>query len=148
VPLLDHEIAEFALSLPPSLKFRDGVGKWVLRRALGDRVPDEVFRRPKQGFDVPLRDWFRGPLAHRLAALSDRSSAVYDFVEPRAVERVVQEHRAGRRDHARTIWRLVMFDQWSRLYSTGEFVRPVTITSDVDALLGRSIADGDLVRSN
>ena len=148
VPLLDHEIAEFALSLPPSLKFRDGVGKWVLRRALGDRVPDEVFRRPKQGFDVPLRDWFRGPLAHRLDALADRSSAVYDFVEPRAVERVVQEHRVGRRDHARTIWRLVMFDQWSRLYSTGEFVRPVTITSDVDALLGRAIADGDLVRSN
>jgi len=148
VPLLDHEIAEFALSLPPSLKFRDGVGKWVLRRALGDRVPDEVFRRPKQGFDVPLRDWFRGPLAHRLAALSDRSSAVYDFVEPRAVERIVQEHRVGRRDHARTIWRLVMFDQWSRLYSTGAFVRPVTITSDVDALLGRAIADGDLVRSN
>ena len=148
VPLLDHEIAEFALSLPPSLKFRDGVGKWVLRRALGDRVPDGVFRRPKQGFDVPLRDWFRGPLAHRLDALSDRSSAVYDFVEPRAVERVVQEHRVGRRDHARTIWRLVMFDQWSRLYSTGEFVRPVTITSDVDALLGRAVADGDLVRSN
>jgi asparagine synthase (glutamine-hydrolysing) len=148
VPLLDNEMAEFALSLPPSLKFRDGVGKWVLRRALGDRVPDGVFRRPKQGFDVPLRDWFRGPLAHRLDALSDRSSAVYDFVEPRAVERVVQEHRVGRRDHARTIWRLVMFDQWSRLYSTGEFVRPVTITSDVDALLGRAIADGDLVRSN
>ena len=148
VPLLDHEIAEFALSLPPSLKFRDGVGKWVLRRALGDRVPDGVFRRPKQGFDVPLRDWFRGPLAHRLAALSDRSSAVYDFVEPRAVERIVQEHRVGRRDHARTIWRLVMFDQWSRLLATGEFVRPVTITGDVDALLGRAIADGDLVRSN
>jgi len=41
-----------------------------------------------------------------------------------------------------------MFDQWSRLYSTGAFVRPVTITSDVDALLGRAIADGDLVRSN
>jgi len=148
VPLLDHEVAEFALSLPPSLKFRDGVGKWVLRRALSDRVPDGVFRRPKQGFDVPLRDWFRGPLAHRLAALSDRSSVVYDFVEPRAVERIVEEHRVGRRDHARTIWRLVMFDQWSRLHSTGEFVRPVTITSDVDALLGRAIADGDLVRSN
>jgi len=148
VPLLDHEVAEFALSLPPSLKFRDGVGKWVLRRALSDRVPDGVFRRPKQGFDVPLRDWFRGPLAHRLTALSDRSSVVYDFVEPRAVERIVEEHRVGRRDHARTIWRLVMFDQWSRLHSTGEFVRPVTITSDVDALLGRAIADGDLVRSN
>jgi asparagine synthase (glutamine-hydrolysing) len=147
VPLLDNEVAEFALSLPPSLKFRDGVGKWVLRRALADRVPDTVFTRPKQGFDVPLRDWFRGPLAHRLAALADRSSSIYEFVEPRAVERVVQEHRVGRRDHARTIWRLLMLDQWMRLLASGEFVRPVTISGDVDALLGRASADGALVRA-
>jgi len=147
VPLLDHEIAEFALALPPSLKFRDGVGKWVLRRALADRVPNAVFTRPKQGFDVPLRDWFRGPLAHRLAALSDQSSSIYEFVEPRAAARVVQEHRVGRRDHARTIWRLLMLDQWMRLLAAGEFVRPVTISGDVDALLGRASADGALVRA-
>jgi asparagine synthase (glutamine-hydrolysing) len=142
VPLLDHEVAEFALSLPPSLKFRDGVGKWVLRRALADRVPAQVFTRPKRGFDVPLRDWFRGPLAHRLTAFDDASSSIFEFVEPSAVTRVINEHRTGRRDHARAIWRLLMLDQWMRLLSAGEFVRPVTITSDVDALLGRAIADG------
>ena len=147
VPLLDHRIAEFALSLPPSLKFRDGVGKWVLRRALGDRVPAGVFTRPKQGFDVPLRDWFRGPLAHRLAALADHSSGIYEFIEPRAVRRVVDEHRSGRRDHARTIWRVLMLDHWMRLLAAGAFVRPVTISSDVDALLGRALADGAYVRS-
>ena len=147
VPLLDHRIAEFALSLPPSLKFRDGVGKWVLRRALEDRVPASVFTRPKQGFDVPLRDWFRGPLAHRLTALADHSSGIYEFIEPRAVRRVVDEHRSGRRDHARTIWRVLMLDQWMRLLATGAFVRPVTISSDVDALLGRALADGAYVRS-
>jgi asparagine synthase (glutamine-hydrolysing) len=147
VPLLDHRIAEFALSLPPSLKFRDGVGKWVLRRALADRVPAGVFTRPKQGFDVPLRDWFRGPLAHRLAALSDHSSGIYEFIEPRAVRRVVDEHRSGRRDHARTIWRVLMLDHWMRLLAAGAFVRPVTISSDVDALLGRALADGVYVRS-
>jgi asparagine synthase (glutamine-hydrolysing) len=147
VPLLDHRIAEFALSLPPSLKFRDGVGKWVLRRALEDRVPASVFTRPKQGFDVPLRDWFRGPLAHRLTALADHASGIYEFIEPRAVRRVVDEHRSGRRDHARTIWRVLMLDQWMRLLASGAFVRPVTISSDVDALLGRALADGAYVRS-
>ena len=147
VPLLDHRIAEFALSLPASLKFRDGVGKWVLRRALDDRVPAEVFQRPKQGFDVPLRNWFRGPLAHRLAMLDDSASVIYEFVEPRAVRRIVAEHRSGRRDHARTIWRLMMLHQWMQLFSTGEFVRPVTIGSDVDALFGRAVADGAFVRS-
>ena len=148
VPLLDHELAEFALSLPPRFKFRDGAGKWVLRRALADRVPAQVFSRPKQGFDVPLRDWFRGPLAHRLAALDDESSAIYEFVEPRAVRRIVGEHRVARRDHARTIWRLLMLEQWMRLMASGEFVRPVTITGDVDALLGRAIVDGAFVATN
>ena len=146
VPLLDHEVAEFALSLPPSFKFRDGVGKWVLRRALADRVPAEVFQRPKQGFDVPLRDWFRGPLAHRLASLHDESLTIYEFIEPRAVRRIVSEHRSGRRDHARMIWRVLMLDQWMRLMSTGEFVRPVTISSDVDALLSRATQDGAFAR--
>lgn len=142
VPLLDHVIAEFALSLPPALKFRDGVGKWALRRALADRVPAEVFTRPKQGFDVPLRDWFRGPLSYRLDGIINESSPIYEFVDARAVRRVVTEHRVGRRDHARTIWRLLMLEQWMRLMATGEFVNPVTISSDVDALLGRAIADG------
>ena len=148
VPLLDHEVAEFALSLPASLKFRDGVGKWVLRRALADRVPSQVFTRPKRGFDVPIRDWFRGPLAHRLDAFNNESSAIFEFVAPRAVARVINEHRTGRRDHARAIWRLLMLDQWMRLFSTGEFTRPVTITGDVDALVGRAIADGAFATSN
>jgi asparagine synthase (glutamine-hydrolysing) len=147
VPLLDHELAEFAFSLPPRLKLRDGVGKWVLRQALADRVPAAVFARPKQGFDVPIRDWFRGPLAYRLASLVDQASAIYEFVEPRAVRRIVGEHQSGRRDHARTIWRLLMFDQWTRLMSTGEFARPVTISGDVDALLGRAAVDGAFATS-
>ena len=148
VPLLDHEVAEFALSLPPRLKFRDGVGKWVLRQALADRVPADVFTRPKQGFDVPLREWFRGPLSHRLAALDDQSSRIYEFVDPRAVQRIVREHRTSRRDHARTIWRLMMLDQWMKLHATGEFVRPVTISGDVDALIGRAMADGAFATTN
>jgi asparagine synthase (glutamine-hydrolysing) len=148
VPLLDHEVAEFALSLPPRLKFRDGAGKWVLRQALADRVPADVFTRPKQGFDVPLREWFRGPLSHRLAALDDQSSRIYEFVDPRAVQRIVREHRTSRRDHARTIWRLMMLDQWMKLHATGEFVRPVTISGDVDALIGRAMADGAFATTN
>jgi len=138
VPVLDHKVAEFALSLSPSLKLRDGVGKWALRKALEDIVPPNVYRRPKQGFDIPIRDWFRGPLAHRLVALLEQPSRIYDFVEPRAVRRVVDEHRTGRRDHARTIWRLLMLDQWIRLLANGEFVRPVTISGDVNLLLERA----------
>ena len=54
VPLLDHRIVEFARALPSRLKYRDGVGKWLLRQAIVGLVPDRVLSHPKQGFGVPL----------------------------------------------------------------------------------------------
>src|SRR5204863_8516153 len=53
-PLLDHELAEFAATLPPAWKIRDGKGKRILVEALGDRLPPEIFKQPKKGFGVPL----------------------------------------------------------------------------------------------
>jgi asparagine synthase (glutamine-hydrolysing) len=147
VPLLDHVVAEFALSLPASLKLRDGVGKWVLRKAIAGTVPATVLTRPKQGFDVPIRDWFRGPLSYRLDGLLDERSAVYEWAEPRAVRRIVGEHRMGRRDHARTIWRLLMLERWCGLLAAGELARPVTVGTEVQALLDRASRDGAFARS-
>src|SRR5436309_396502 len=54
VPLLDHHLAEFALSLPSRMRFRNGQGKWILGRAVADFVPRSVLTKPKQGFAVPL----------------------------------------------------------------------------------------------
>ena len=145
VPLLDHVVAEFALSLPARLKLRDGVGKWVLRQAIADRVPAEVFDRPKQGFDVPLREWFRRELAYRLDELLNPACSIYAYASPGAVTRVVTEHRTGRRDHARTIWRLLVLERWTRLLASGDVARGFTVSSDVDRLFDRAAADGALV---
>jgi asparagine synthase (glutamine-hydrolysing) len=147
VPLLDHVLAEFALSLPSSLKLRDGVGKWVLREAIADRVPAEVFQRPKQGFDVPLRHWFRRELAHRLDQLLDPAASIYAYASHDAVTRIVTEHRIGRRDHARTIWRLLLLERWMHTLASGELARGFTVSREVEALLGRAAADGALVTS-
>ena len=145
VPLLDHVVAEFALSLPARLKLRDGVGKWVLRQAIADRVPAEVFQRPKQGFDVPLRDWFRRELAYRLDELLNPAASIYAFASHDAVTRIVTEHRSGRRDHARTIWRLLVLERWTRLLASGEVARGFTVSRDVESLFERAAADGALV---
>jgi asparagine synthase (glutamine-hydrolysing) len=147
VPLLDHVLAEFAMSLPANLKLRDGVGKWVLREAIADRVPAAVFERPKQGFDVPLRHWFRRELAHRLDQLLDPRAAIYAYASHAAVTRIVTEHRIGRRDHARTIWRLLVLERWIHMLASGELARGFTVSSDVEAVLARAAADGALVTS-
>jgi len=112
VPLLDHLFAEFALSLPSRLKFRGGVGKWIFRKAIEPLVPASVLARPKSGFAVPLGQWFRGPLRHRLEALSRHDSPVFQYTDGASVLRILEEHRVGRRDHSYMIWRLLVLNMW------------------------------------
>ena len=60
-PFLDLRVVELAVGMPESLKFRGGRGKWILRQAFGELLPDEIWDRPKMGFGVPLEHWFRRP---------------------------------------------------------------------------------------
>jgi asparagine synthase (glutamine-hydrolysing) len=112
VPLLDHHVAEFALSLPTRLKFRDSVGKWIFREAVRDLVPDGVLEKPKQGFGVPIVHWLRGPLRHRLDLFRDQNSPIYRWCDPGATRRIVDEHQRGRRDHSYQLWRLLVLHLW------------------------------------
>jgi asparagine synthase (glutamine-hydrolysing) len=112
VPLLDHVLAEFAVSLPSALKLRDGSGKWILRRAAEGLVPAVALRKGKQGFAVPLGAWFRGPLRHRVDALTRPGSRLDPWVDRKALERTVAEHLRGRRDHSPVLWRLAVLDLW------------------------------------
>ena len=112
VPLLDHHLVEFAISLPARFRWRDGTGKWVFRQAIRDLVPPGVLGKRKQGFGVPLRNWFRGPLRHRIDALVDLRAAICEFVEPAAVARIVREHQVGRRDHSPLLWKLLVLQNW------------------------------------
>jgi asparagine synthase (glutamine-hydrolysing) len=112
VPLLDHKLVEFAVSLPSSLKLRDGVGKWILRKAAEGRVPSIALHKGKQGFAVPLEGWLRGPLRYRVEDLLQRSSRLQPWVDPAALARVAAEHQRGRRDHSMALWRLIVLDRW------------------------------------
>jgi asparagine synthase (glutamine-hydrolysing) len=114
VPLLDHPLVEFAVSLPSALKLRDGTGKWIFRQAIRDLVPPSVLEKPKQGFAVPLAQWFRGPLRYRLDSLAADDAPVLQFAERGVVSRLCAEHLSGRRDQSGTLWRLLALDLWLR----------------------------------
>jgi asparagine synthase (glutamine-hydrolysing) len=112
VPLLDHHIVEFAMSLPSRMKQRNGVGKWVLREAITGLVPPRVLSHPKLGFGVPLARWFREDLRYRLDALLEPASRIAPYVDRGAVARLVTEHRSARRDHSHLLWRLIALEIW------------------------------------
>ena len=113
VPLLDHRLVEFACSLPPDLRMRAGVGKFLLKRALRGRIPPELLTRPKQGFGVPLEVWFSGSIrgffrdqladGGRLAGLGIERKAIRNLHE------LFEQTR--RRDYCDRLWALVVLDR-------------------------------------
>ncbi len=111
-PLLDYKLIEFAATLPVSMRIKRGQGKWVMKHALERYLPQDILYRPKMGFVTPISAWLRGPLADEAAALA-RSPILGGtgwFAMP-AIERLAADHRAGRADHGRTLWQLVMLER-------------------------------------
>jgi asparagine synthase (glutamine-hydrolysing) len=112
VPLLDHHLVEFACRIPTDLKFRDGSGKWIFRRAVQGLVPDAVMNRPKRGFGVPLEQWLRNELRYRVDALATGTSQLAVYVDMQSLRKMIAEHYAGRRDHHALLWKLLVLDHW------------------------------------
>jgi asparagine synthase (glutamine-hydrolysing) len=112
-PFLDHRLVEFAAGLGWQRKLLFGESKGFLRDALAPRLGRAVLDRPKRGFSVPLARWMRGALGDRLAAaLAD--GPLDDYLVADASGRLLAEHRAGRRDHSRVLWALLVFDLFLR----------------------------------
>lgn len=120
-PFLDPELVRYLARLPAEWKLRGRETKRVLRRGLRGRVPDVVLRRPKKGFGIPVAAWLCGPLRSLLADLlsSDRLRRQGLFNAP-VVERLLHDHWAGRRNHRKGLWTLLMFQLWHDRYVDGE----------------------------
>jgi len=113
VPILDHRIVEFSLSLPISFKRRRS-GKWILKQVLNRYVPRELVSRPKAGFNVPLNEWFRGELRERLQdELSPQRIKDFGFLDSEAVRNLIDLHFSGRRNTHPILWALVCLLLWS-----------------------------------
>lgn len=112
-PFLDHKLIEFAASLPENLKIRRFETKYLLKKVAARLVPKEVVYRRKMGFGVPIGRWFRNEMKDfvREVLLSERSLA-RGIVKPEVVERYVNEHLNGERDHAFQVWTLLMLELW------------------------------------
>jgi asparagine synthase (glutamine-hydrolysing) len=118
-PMLDHEFGELAASIPHGWKIREGKGKYILVRALGDRLPAPLLTRGKMGFGVPLSLWFRGALRTFLwDHLTSASFMSRGIVSSGFVQQMLREHDSGRRDNSHWLWSLLMLELWFRQMDT------------------------------
>lgn len=124
-PLLDHHVAELAARMPTEVKLRrkgfGWQGKAILKEVLKRRLPSQTMRKKKQGFAVPLRDWFRDGLSDLVGdfLLYNGGRLPAGVMVPTEVERVVKEHQSGRVDHGRKIWLLLSLAAWNEIQESG-----------------------------
>lgn len=118
VPYLDHRFVEFAATLPVSLKQKGLETKYLLKKVAERYLPKEIIYRNKQGFVMPLSDWLAGGLRPAMdAAMASAALPARNLFQPRAIERILHEHRTGRRNHAGRLWALTVLERWFSRYA-------------------------------
>jgi asparagine synthase (glutamine-hydrolysing) len=117
-PYLDTKVVEFSARLPWRLKMSLTRTKLILKRALRGTVPDEILRRPKKGFGIPVAAWIRGPLRPLIEeAFSERALRDGGVFDANAVRSLLQAHLDRRADLRKPLWTLLMFQLWQKHYA-------------------------------
>ncbi len=112
-PFLDYRVVEFCRSLPLALKCPGGEPKHLLKKLLGRYLPRALFDRPKAGFEVPIRAWFRGELRQAVEeTVIGGHLARSGYFDRGALERIVAQHVSGAQNHESMLWAIMVFERW------------------------------------
>jgi asparagine synthase (glutamine-hydrolysing) len=114
-PLLDHVLMELLTRMPSSLKLKGNVGKYIFKKSLEPILPKEILTRPKQGFAVPLAQWFRKDLKDAAAAVLFEPDPM-GVLDGKALEWLWSKHQSGLRDFSTPLWTVLMFRLWQQSY--------------------------------
>jgi len=118
-PYLDIELVDFVRRIPHQYKYRSGVTKYVLKRALEPILPRNILYRPKKGFGVPIGTWFRE------GALDFPQAVSWGALDSRFIQRKYEDHRASRSDERAFLWNAWLLAQWQ----TGSVDAPARATN-------------------
>ena len=120
-PFLDYKMMEFSASMPSNMKIKGTRLKYILKKALKNKLPDEILRRGKMGFGVPLDSWFRGELkdySHEML-LSDKCIK-RGYFKREALKSILDRHSSGKVNNGAKIWSLLFLELWHRMFVDGE----------------------------
>ncbi len=117
VPFLDYTFVEFAARIPHQFKLKGLETKFVLKKAMQGRLPPEIFRRKKIGFDIPLGAWIRHDLKDFvLDVLSPSGLKKHGFFNQNYIAHILQEHFRGQHNHRQLLWPIIIFQFWYDRY--------------------------------
>jgi asparagine synthase (glutamine-hydrolysing) len=112
-PFLDHEIVEFAATLPERFKIRGRQQKYLLRRLMRGRLPEAVLTRQKVGFDIPAHDWLRTTLKPLLRqVLNPAALARTGLFHSEAIQQLMRDHFDRRVNAGFHLWSLMILLLW------------------------------------
>ena len=112
-PFLDHKLIEYVWKIPHALKFKNGQGKWILKKILNKYVPSNLTERPKMGFGVPLDIWLRGPLRDWAENLLNEKRLKHDgYFTEKLIRDKWKEHLSGKQNWQDLLWNVLMFQAW------------------------------------
>lgn len=113
VPMLDHKVAELSFKIPSGLKLKGNNKKYILKKALGSFLPDEVINHRKQGFAIPLSYWFKDELKNYVYDnLTGGTSKMLDYFNKKAIVNTINYHQKDIRDYSGKLWSLLFLNEW------------------------------------
>jgi len=113
-PLLDHKLMETAARIPSRLKLKNGVGKYIFKKAIADVLPRDIIERTKQGFAIPLAIWFRGEL--RELAEQSLFGAEDGVLNTPYLRKIWSQHQKCICDRSMHLWAALMFRKWAETF--------------------------------
>jgi asparagine synthase (glutamine-hydrolysing) len=126
-PMLDHELLELAAKIPSRFKVRNGETKWLFKQMCLKTLPPDLVFRKKQGFDVPVGAWLRGPLRNRFVdTVLAPNGVVGSLIDRGEVGRLFARHQKGVGGLGQILWSLLILADWAERYlapppRTGEY---------------------------
>ncbi len=130
-PFLDHDLSEFAAGLPSSLKLRGKSTKDILKKTVSRRLPANVIKRRKRGFNIPFSKWLLHGLGDELKTrFSVERVEARGLFNPAGIATLLDEHLSQQNDHRKPLFTLLAFDLWCDA-TFGEGVRiPIAETKE------------------
>lgn len=115
VPFLDYRLVEFAATIPSHHKIKKGEGKYPLKKMMEGILPNDIIYRKKMGFPTPLKLMFQNEMRdYAQDLLLSDDSKLHSYFKKDRIEQLINEHNANKYDHHKTLWQLVVLEEWLR----------------------------------